>query len=227
MNYMGAKARIARHIVPHLLAAWRGQPYLEPFVGSCAIAAELGFPCMTLSDLNADLIAMWQALQSGWDPPSRVTEAEWREAKAGKGEPHERAFIGFACSYGGSWFSSFAKNKTNANYAAQGRRSVLRRISRLRHARFLACAYSDHDPDECLVYCDPPYKGTAGYSAVECFDHDLFWETMRVWSRRNTVFVSEYSAPSDFESVASIPRKSTLALGRGTSAIDRLYRWKG
>ena len=53
-----------------------------------------------------------------------------------------------------------------------------------------------------LVYCGPPYQGTTEYGAFDGFDHDLFWDTMREWSKNNTVVVSEYSAPEDFKCVA-------------------------
>ena len=33
------------------------------------------------------------------------------------------------------------------------------------------------------------------------FNHDEFWDIMRKWSKDNTVLISEYSAPEDFEIV--------------------------
>ena len=40
-----------------------------------------------------------------------------------------------------------------------------------------------------LIYCDPPYQHTTGYSTGG-FDHDKFWDTMRKWSKNNYIFIS-------------------------------------
>lgn len=55
--------------------------------------------------------------------------------------------------------------------------------------------YVYHDGD--VVYCDPPYAGTASYGRE--FDHDAFWQWCR--TRDFPVYVSEYRAPEDFISI--------------------------
>lgn len=52
-------------------------------------------------------------------------------------------------------------------------------------------------PDS-VVYCDPPYYGTAEYKDGG-FDHRRFWDWIR--TRNCPVYVSEYAAPEDFISV--------------------------
>ena len=54
-----------------------------------------------------------------------------------------------------------------------------------------------------IIYCDSPYRGTTQYdkNIVGEFNHDEFWDIMRKWSKDNTVLISEYSAPEDFEIV--------------------------
>ena len=60
-----------------------------------------------------------------------------------------------------------------------------------------------------LIYCDPPYKNTTGYK-VGKFNSDLFWNTMREWSKNNYVFISEEEAPDDFEVVWEQKKRRTL-----------------
>ena len=60
-----------------------------------------------------------------------------------------------------------------------------------------------------LIYCDPPYQSTEGYSSTGEFNHELFWETMRIWSKDNCVFISEESAPKDFKVVWRRKKKPT------------------
>jgi hypothetical protein len=62
------------------------------------------------------------------------------------------------------------------------------------------------------VYCDPPYKGTAGY--LKSFDHDKFWK----WVVKQTepVFVSEYNAPKEIKVIAAFHKKTRLS-SKGTT----------
>ena len=49
------------------------------------------------------------------------------------------------------------------------------------------------------------------------FDHDKFWNVMRVWSKDNLVFISEETAPSDFKCIW----KKKYARGKGLSKSGR------
>jgi hypothetical protein len=76
-----------------------------------------------------------------------------------------------------------------------------------------------------LIYCDPPYKSTEGYSTGE-FDNDLFWETMRKWSKNNCVFISEESAPSDFKVVWKKTKRRTLDKTNRFYKEEKIYAHK-
>ena len=108
------------------------------------------------------------------------------------------AFCGFGCSFAAKWFGGYARGNRGTNYAASASRSLLKHLPYIATAQFKFCSYKDLEPVDSLIYCDPPYQNTTSYGAVEPFDHDEFWEVMRVWSKRNTVIVSEYQAPDDF-----------------------------
>ena len=87
--------------------------------------------------------------------------------------------------------------------------------------------YRDITPEaDSVLYCDPPYIGTAGYgeegSDTATFDHAAFYE----WCSRQTslVVVSEYNMPSDrFACVSSVGKHSLLAGGCGRRMQERLY----
>ena len=53
-------------------------------------------------------------------------------------------------------------------------------------------------PEGAVVYCDPPYAGTSGYSNVHKYDFDS--ERFYYWLRTRDypVYVSEYTMPDDF-----------------------------
>jgi hypothetical protein len=91
---------------------------------------------------------------------------------------------------------------------------------------FVKKSYDGHTPKNMLVYCDPPYRETEGYSTGS-FDHDAFWETMRQWSRDNCVFVSEENAPKDFRVVWRRKKRRTLDKGDRFYKEEKLYMYKG
>lgn len=70
-------------------------------------------------------------------------------------------------------------------------------------------------PPDSVIYCDPPYKDTAGYGVD--FDHEAFYE----WARKQTapLFISEYQMPDDFVCVATIP-KASGASGQGAKMTE-------
>ena len=67
--------------------------------------------------------------------------------------------------------------------------------------KFKHLDYREAHPQNNLIYCDPPYNSTTKYDAIGKFNTDEFWNIMRIWSKNNRVFISEYSAPDDFECV--------------------------
>ena len=198
MRYLGGKATIARDLAGIINTNARERSYWEPFVGACNVIARVHARKRYASDLHAELIAMWQALQNGWIPPSTVTQEEYYAAKAGPCAPELRAFIGFGCSLGGKWWGSYARAE-GRNWADEGARSSLAKIAKLRDVEFFHADYRDGPPErDMVIYCDPPYVNTSGYS-VGKLDTPAFWSTVRDWSSAgHIVLVSECQAPDDF-----------------------------
>lgn len=94
---------------------------------------------------------------------------------------------------------------------------------------FESKSYLDYSPEGMIIYCDPPYANTdtGGYRANKGkFDSGLFWETMRDWSKNNTVIISEYVAPDDFKCIAEFPQHvSSVRSSKGREKItERLFK---
>lgn len=229
MQYLGGKSRTRNQIAGYLnLIRQPGQPYWEPFVGAGWVLEKVVGGPRYASDANPYLIAMWQALQAGWEPPGVVTEEDYQRAKAGDCEPHLMAFIGFGCSFGGKWFAGYARGCVT-NYAKTSRGSLLQSLKGIRPATFFAANFLTCNPPApaCLIYCDPPYDGTEGYDAVPPFDTLAFWRRVRqLESQGHTLVVSEYQAPDDFSCVVRMPTKTEMRTtnnGRELR-IERLFR---
>ena len=211
MRYFGGKGTIANELHT-LINQWMkpSQEYIEPFVGSAFIVKGIKSSKRVASDTNPYLIAMYKALQTGWSPPSSVSDEEFAKLKAGNGTDEMRGFVGCFCCFGGMWFSNLAKDNSLRNAAKKGqgyieaaRNGVMRLKPLIQNVEFKCQSYDEYNPTGAFIYCDPPYDATNQPYFSKVFDSDKFWDTMRKWSKTNTVIISEYKAPDDFPCIES------------------------
>ena len=224
MRYVGGKSKIATWVAGHVLTlAGKHTTYLEPFVGSGAtfINHAPRFQVAVAADDHTDLILMWQAIASGWEPPHHVTKEEYLALR--HAEPSAlRGLVGFGASFGGKWFGGYVQDSdaltrarwNNGPFLAAARKSVLKGREVFARATIVRCDYREHRPDsQTLVYCDPPYAGTLGYGGTSKFDSVEFWNTARKWVEAGaTVVVSESQAPIGWRVLAERERKAALRI---------------
>ena len=236
MRYMGSKRLLAKHILPWIEAERKpGQWYVEPFVGGANMLEHVPGPRIG-ADSNAYLIALWQALQSGWTPPDHVTKAEYDALRASPDvNPVLAAWAGFCCSFGAKWFGGWVSdNLENSSYKAGGRRyenyqqaakrGAAKQLEKLKNVLFVCAPYYALElPPRSYIYCDPPYKGTTAYK--NAFDSDAFYQWVREKSGEgHTVIFSEYSAPPDFLQLWERPHKTNLDKN-GEARTERLFTY--
>ena len=231
MQYMGGKSRISKQIAEILNSAIdKNTPFVSLFCGSCAIESKVQADVKILNDKHPYLIAMWQALQNGWIPPNVVTKEEYYRVKANMDEnPALTGFVGFGCSFGGKWWGGYAKDKRGDDYCGQAKRGLLKDLVGIQSATFTCLDYHDVKiPDGAVVYCDPPYANTTGYTVGQ-FDTNEFWDYMRQLSKRCDVYISEESAPDDFECIWSKEKVRTLEKNDnvGRVKVEKLFKYKG
>ena len=228
---MGGKSRISKQIAEILNSAIdKNKPFVSLFCGSCAIESKVQADVKILNDKHPYLIAMWQALQNGWMPPDVVTKEEYYRVKANMDEnPALAGFVGFGCSFGGKWWGGYAKDKRGDDYCGQAKRGLLKDLVGIQSATFTCLDYRDVEiPDGAVVYCDPPYVNTTGYTVGQ-FDTNEFWNYMRQLSKRCDVYISEESAPDDFECIWSKEKVRTLEKSDnvGRVKVEKLFKYKG
>ena len=218
MRYMGGKSRIAKSIAETILTEVRKRGGVSQnilvslFCGNCAVEAKLAdFEHLILNDNHKYLIALLQGVQSGYVLPDSVTKEEYQYIRKHKdNDPVLAGFVGFGCSFGGKFFGGYASDAQNTNYADISKRSLLKDMSKLRKATFVNKDYRNVElPEGCVIYADPPYKGTTGYGN-EKFDSEAFWEYARRVSQSHLMFISEQNAPDDFVSIWEKPFTRTL-----------------
>lgn len=199
MQYFGGKARIAKKVAEYINGQLKeGQAYYEPFCGACNVTQHIDpNRARYASDSNKYLIAFWQAVQAGWEPPAVVSEGEYQRVKANKDEDLAlSAFVGFGCSFGGKFFGGYARGNTSQDYAGGAKRVTAKKAKGLGSVGFGCRPFEEVQVTPVsLVYCDIPYRGTTGYSkASGGFDHDSFYRWgQRLTEEGSTVLVSEYS----------------------------------
>ena len=199
MQYMGGKSRIAKKLV-NFMSLERGEnmTWVEPFMGSGKVIEKVKGQRIG-SDVNKELIALFKMIQKGYEPPKEVSEDFYYQVRENQDKypDHLRGFLSFACSFGGVRWQSYAKNKKNDNYALAAYNSLMKQKSKLKGVKLLSCDYKSLImPENSLIYCDPPYKNTAGYGFG--FDHDEFYQwCIDKVKEGHLVFISEYNAPFD------------------------------
>lgn len=228
MKYMGSKSRHAREIIPIILEGHKPEAfYVEPFVGGCNVIDSVYVANRIGCDINPYLIALWKAVASGWMPPASFSEGSYADVRDNKDKypPELVGYVGFALSYAGKWFGGWCRDSAGKrDYVNEAYKNAIKQFPKLLGARFECCSYSDIDlPENCTIYCDPPYKDTTKYK--DTFSHVVFYDWCRsVAKNGHTVFVSEYNMPDDFECVWEKSVKSSLTKDTGQkSATERLF----
>lgn len=197
------------------------------FCGALNVEAKVkGFNRIICNDNQEYLIALFKALQKGYDLPEYISEEQYHYIKEHKDEDKAlTGFVGFACSFGGKWFGGYARDKAQVNYALRGKKSLASKMKTLMDAEFTCLDYRDVIlPDDCVVYADPPYENTTKYANTD-FDTASFWDYMRQISQSHIVYISELNAPDDFVSIWEKEVRRILDVNKNNQfkSTEKLY----
>jgi DNA adenine methylase len=223
MAYLGGKATSAIHILSILNnPVFDNFDYIEPFCGYCHILRRVeNKSSYTISDNNEYLITLLKHIQKTKGEHPVISKSEYEELKKNpKKNKLRAAYAAFTYSFNGKFFGSyFAKSKNGSRFYAKERKHYYDKLhdnESFHKAKISFTDYSKYkDVEGKLIYCDPPYEGTAEYHSE--FDSAKFWEFVRDLSKKNYVFVSEYKAPDDFVCVQQQKKRQTVSGGRGVT----------
>lgn len=232
MKYVGSKNRHAKEIISCINSIEKNNSiWVEPFVGGFNIIQHVKGRKRIGSDVHYYLIALFKAIQTGWEPPSVVTEDDYKFARLNKESlsPELVGFIGFGCSYAGKWFGGYARGVNNKgkerNYALESKNNLLRQRNLILNIEIYNLNYNELLlPDEhCIIYCDPPYNNTTKYS--NNFDSNDFYKWLRKQKAiGHSIYLSEYNAPEDFKIIWEKEVNNTLVKNTGSKrGIEKLY----
>ena len=180
------------------------------------------------------VIALHKELQNGWTPPKNITKEDYTLLKENKElyKDYEVGYYGTQLVFGSVWFGSYRRDNTGKReYDIEAYNNVMKQQPNLIGVDFIHCDYQDLEiPENSIIYCDPPYKGTRPYIGENKIIHIDFWQWCRDKSNEgHTVFISEYKAPNDFKCVW---QKEIIASGNGITdkelkATEKLFVYCG
>jgi DNA adenine methylase len=223
MKYVGSKRTIAKEIAKIINPYSRGKTFIEPFVGGCNLVEHIQAKEYICSDVNECMITMYNAIKEGWKPRF-ITEEEYKQYKKIR-DPKDpmTAFALLCCSWRNMWAKGYGE-EGRIKYSVV---NVPKIKDTIQKAIFIHRSYHTIDVEDCVIYCDPPYANThADYVAdSRKFKSLAFWNWAREQSKKNVVFISEYSAPPDFECVLSVDQKKPA--NKMQASTEKLFRWRG
>lgn len=229
MRYMGSKARLAKHILPIILANRKdNQLFYDAFTGGGNLIQFVDGDRIG-NDINEYVITCLDAASKGWMPNEFYSEDDYQQARLGNFEKHIKGWIGFACSFGGKFFGGYTRSKDSKgnDRDMQGEQYcyALKQFPKLKGVKFTCGDYRDTQlPDNTLIYCDPPYRGTTEYKHGG-FNHDAFYQwCCDMVDLGHEVFVSEYNVTHPrFKCVFEKAQKSSVRRADDVVNCERLY----
>jgi len=236
MKYMGSKNKIANEILQIILKDRKeGQFYVEPFCGGLNIMDKVDGNRIA-SDNNKYLIAMWIGLQ---EDKKRLKEiprelyvrarTEYNNGTNIEFDDFEIGWIAWMGSYNGRFFDGGYSGKTEKrDYVNEQILNTEKQLKLLNGIIFKSGDYSTIEiPENSIVYCDIPYKGTKQYSTSKNFNYEKFWQWCRdLVKMGHSVFISEYAAPEDFICVWEKPVKNSMHPTKTITTIEKLFTFK-
>ncbi len=229
MKYMGSKNRIAKHILPIMIAEARKNgisKWVEPFVGGGNTIDKVPESFERIGiDLNPHTIQAIIAVRDFANSlPEEVTDVYYKSILGTPPSPFT-SLIRFGASFGGKFENGYARRDGKGMWMEAVRNAKKQSVG-LSGVELITGSYDEcsHLMD-CIIYCDPPYEGTTSYK-TGAFDHYKFWDWCRMMSKNNLVFISEYAAPDDFDCIWEGEVKTNFASTRSEAthtAVEKLF----
>ena len=241
MTYMGSKQKYIKYIVPILqkvIDENNVTEYIEPFCGGCAIIKKIQCNKKIAIDKNDMLIALLKQAKDDFSKiPIKINREMWDEGKeyAKNGTPlktlslADAGAVGFLGSYNnGGYVKGYAKPTITRDFYNEAYRNLEKDVPEFQSIEFMCSNYENLDISKwnnCVIYCDPPYKGTVKYDYAKnsYFNYDHFWDWIRKISKNNFVFISESQAPEDFKIIWEKEVVRTVGKSNDFKAVERLY----
>lgn len=238
LKYVGSKNRLSKELAPIIQSYITDDTigYLEPFVGGANMIDKIKCKNRVGCDIHNNLIAVLNKLSEGWLPPENISEDEYKSIQNNKDlhDDYLVGYVGFQLSYGGKWFGGYRRDKIGKrNYSREAYVNTLKQIPNLKDIEFKCIDFRKLPIDKIkgyVIYCDIPYQGTTKYK-TEQFPYEEFYDWVKAASINNTVLISEYSMPDEFECIWQKEVKTLLDSNKNKAdkqniRVEKLFTYK-
>ena len=243
MKYMGSKNRIAKHLIPIMIAEADSKgitTFIDCMVGGANLIDKVPTRFKRIGyDINEHVIMALIDIRDNVDKlPTEVSEEYYKSLK-GKSPASITSWIRFVCSFGGKFENGYARDRQGnppRNFASEGVRNSKKQSPNIQGVQFIHDSYKNLTFENSLVYCDIPYKSTTSYKTSP-FDYEHFYQwCIEQHVNGNVVFISEYEMPEQieyngktykFECVWQGEIKTNFASGRKQAthnAVEKLFK---
>lgn len=238
MRYVGSKNKLSKELAPIIQGYITKDTvgYLEPFVGGANMIDKIQCSNKFGCDIHEELIELLRYAQNFSEMlPERILEDRYIEVKNNK-EKFEKWYVGlvgFCASFGAKYFGGYARDSKDDNsgkWSAGAIKNLKNQADKLKGIEFQNIDFRDIDKEKIkgyVIYCDIPYKGTTKYK-TGIFPYEEFYEWVKEMSIHNTVLISEYNMPEEFECIWKKEVKVNLDSNRdkGDNRVEKLYTYK-
>ena len=238
MKYMGSKNRIAKHLIPIMIAEADSKgitTFIDCMVGGANLIDKVPTRFKRVGyDINEHVIMALIDIRDNVDKlPTEVSE-EYYKSLRGTPPASITSWIRFVCSFGGKFENGYAREKgsDDTTFAGYGKRNAEKQSPNLQGVEILHDNFENLSFTNSLIYCDPPYKGTTKYK-TDTFNYDKFYSwCVEQHTLGNLVYVSEYDMPQEhngylFECVCKGEIKTNFAHNRAEAthkAVEKLFK---
>lgn len=205
MKYMGSKNRIAKHLIPIMIAEADKigiTTWVEPFVGGANLIDKVPNRFKRIGyDINEHVImALIDIRDNVENLPESVSEDYYKSLK-GTPPTNITSWVRFVCSFGGKFENGYAREKgsDSTTFVGYGKRNAQKQSPNIQGVEFTHDSYKNLTFENSLVYCDIPYKSTTSYKTSP-FDYEHFYQwCIEQYVKGNIIFISEYEMPEQIE----------------------------
>ena len=241
MWYVGSKNKLSKELAPiiqsYITKDTKG--YLEPFVGGANMIDKIQCKKRIGCDIHEELIELLQYTRDYYNLlPNVIMEDTYKEVKDNK-DKYEKwyvGFVGFCATFGAKYFGGYARAKSdkyNGEKSEKAINNLKKQAPDLEGIDFKCTSFLELPKDKIkdyVIYCDIPYRDTTKYK-TETFPYEEFYQWVKDMSVHNTVLISEYNMPDEFECIWSKETKVNFdskrtAGDKDNIRIEKLFTYK-
>ncbi|MFS0643807.1 DNA adenine methylase [Siminovitchia sp. 179-K 8D1 HS] len=235
IKWSGSKRSQAKNIVS--LMPKKIDTYYEPFVGGASVLFRLLHSDIKVnkyicSDINGDLIALWNEIKSNPDSLLETYERLWNELNADddverrkeyfytirarfnkEKNPHDFLFLSRTCTNGLIRYNSKGEFNTSLHFSRKGivpntlKKIIFDWSTKLNenNVQFIQQSYEEIESKEGdFIYLDPPYANTKGMYYGQ-LDYDNFFEWL---GKQNADYLLSFDGKRDeIDNTYEVPKE--------------------